>query len=157
MMIVHHVFRHPRRSAMKKTTALGLFLLLPLLCQVSEAATGDAPLKRRNGIMVEAKGRGVYVFDGDIKAGVSTCDPRCISLWPPVYAAADARPHGPFIVIATTNGRKMWAYKGKPVYRWLADKKRGDAGGDGVSGVWHVIRLTAADANDVAPYSAAER
>lgn len=142
---------------MKKISILAMLLLLSLFGQACMAATGDAPLKRRDGIMVDAKGRGVYTYDGDLKAGTSSCDSRCISLWPPIYAAADALPHGPYTIVPTTNGRRMWAYNGKPVYRWLADKKRGDAGGDGVSGVWHLVRLDAKAAKEVTPFSAAER
>ncbi|MDR8769500.1 hypothetical protein FEP86_05563 [Burkholderia multivorans] len=32
----------------------------------------------------------------------------------------------------------QWAYNGRPLYRWKMDRKAGDAGGDGVGGVWHV-------------------
>ncbi|HDR9764226.1 TPA: hypothetical protein QDC44_008515, partial [Burkholderia cepacia ATCC 25416] len=36
--------------------------------------------------------------------------------------------------------RKQWAYRGRPLYRWKQDRKPGDAGGDGIGGMWHVAR-----------------
>ncbi|MGN8186461.1 hypothetical protein ACTJLD_10810, partial [Burkholderia sp. 22088] len=45
-------------------------------------------------------------------------------------------PVGPELV-----GRsKQWAYRGRPLYRWKQDRKPGDAGGDGIGGMWHVAR-----------------
>ena len=38
------------------------------------------------------------------------------------------------------DGSKQWAYKGKPVYLWVKDKKPGDKTGHGVREVWHVIK-----------------
>ncbi|EMH3118748.1 hypothetical protein V6H04_003832, partial [Burkholderia multivorans] len=39
---------------------------------------------------------------------------------------------------ARDDGKMQWAYNGRPLYRWKMDRKAGDAGGDGVGGVWHV-------------------
>ena len=32
---------------------------------------------------------------------------------------------------------RQWAFKGKPLYRWLKDQKPGDKTGDGFNKVWH--------------------
>ncbi|TIX62921.1 MAG: hypothetical protein E5V33_14030, partial [Mesorhizobium sp.] len=32
------------------------------------------------------------------------------------------------------------AYDGKPVYTFVKDKKAGDVSGDGVAGVWHIVK-----------------
>jgi hypothetical protein len=37
-----------------------------------------------------------------------------------------------------TDGTKMWAYKGWPLYYWYEDMAAGDVKGDGVGGVWHL-------------------
>jgi len=42
--------------------------------------------------------------------------------------------------VTRDDGSKQWAYKGKPVYLWVKDKKPGDKTGDGVREVWHVIK-----------------
>jgi hypothetical protein len=33
------------------------------------------------------------------------------------------------------------------LYRWASDKKHGDAGGDGVSGVWRLVKVAAKPAD----------
>lgn len=43
-------------------------------------------------------------------------------------------------MITRDDGSKQWAYKGKPVYYWVKDKAAGDKTGDGVAGVWHIIK-----------------
>jgi len=104
----------------------------------------DPPFRQRGDILVEIKGRGVYTYDGDKVANQSDCFAQCRLLWPPVYAEDDAKPKGSFtIFVRKDDGRRQWAFKGKPLYRWVSDKKRGDAGGDGVAGVWRLIKITA--------------
>lgn len=102
---------------------------------------GYPPIRQRNGILVDVKGRGLYTYDGDTDPGKSNCDAQCRLLWPPIFADAGAVPKGPFTLVARKDGKQQWAYKGKPLYRWISDKKRGDAGGDGVGGVWHLVRV----------------
>jgi predicted lipoprotein with Yx(FWY)xxD motif len=52
--------------------------------------------------------------------------PTCTALWPPVYAAEDAKPVGAWTVIGRPDGRKQWAFEGQAVYRSALDKKPGD-------------------------------
>ena len=102
--------------------------------------SSDPPIRQRAGILVDLKGRGLYNFGGD-DPGKSNCSGQCILLWPPILASAEARPKGDFTLVVRDDGQKQWAWKGKPLYRWVSDKKRGDAGGDGVNGMWHLARL----------------
>jgi predicted lipoprotein with Yx(FWY)xxD motif len=54
-------------------------------------------------------------------------------------AAADAKPMGDWTIVARTEGTKMWAYKGMPLYTWIKDTKPGEATGDGMAmGAWKV-------------------
>jgi predicted lipoprotein with Yx(FWY)xxD motif len=39
-----------------------------------------------------------------------------------------------------TDGTLQWANEGKPLYTYANDKKPGDVTGDGMNGVWHVVR-----------------
>jgi predicted lipoprotein with Yx(FWY)xxD motif len=41
------------------------------------------------------------------------------------------------------DGRLQWARDGKPLYFFAGDAQPGDARGDGMSGAWHVLRLSA--------------
>jgi len=79
----------------------------------------------------------LYIFDNDTP-GVSNCYDTCAERWPPLFAADDAVPEGDFTVVERTDGTKMWAYKGMPLYFWVEDMAPGDITGDGVGGVWHL-------------------
>jgi len=43
-------------------------------------------------------------------------------------------------VITRDDGKKQWAYKGKPLYFWVGDTKVGDKTGDGVNKVWQLAK-----------------
>jgi predicted lipoprotein with Yx(FWY)xxD motif len=79
----------------------------------------------------------LYIFDND-EPGVTNCYDSCAEKWPPLFAADDATPEGEFTVVERTDGSKMWAYKGMPLYFWVDDMAPGDITGDGVGGVWHL-------------------
>jgi predicted lipoprotein with Yx(FWY)xxD motif len=85
----------------------------------------------------------LYVFDKDAN-GKSNCNGECAANWPPyaekvaMYNPANG---GPWTVITRDDGKKMWAYEGKPVYTFKNDKAPGDTKGDGVNGVWHIVKL----------------
>ena len=102
----------------------------------------DPPFRQRGDILVEIKGRGVYTYDGDKIANQSDCFAQCRLLWPPMYAEPESKPKGSFTIFTRKDdGKLQWAFKGKPLYRWVSDLKRGDAGGDGIAGVWRLIKI----------------
>ena len=70
-------------------------------------------------VLTDARGRTLYTFDKDSK-GVSTCYGLCSFAWPAAKAASNAIPSGQFTVVPRTNGGGIWAYKGAPLYRYLA-------------------------------------
>ena len=86
--------------------------------------------------LTDANGMTLYTYDKDT-AGVSNCYDKCAVNWPPLMAAADAKDEGDFTVVSRTDGTKMWAYTGAPLYLWIKDTKPGDTTGDGVGEVWH--------------------
>ena len=90
-------------------------------------------------IWTDMKGMALYTFDKDA-AGVSNCYDKCATNWPPLMAEADAKPEGKWTIVERTDGTKMWAYDGKPLYTWIKDTKPGDVTGEGVGGVWHLAK-----------------
>ena len=52
----------------------------------------------------------------------------------------DAKPVGDYTIIARDDGRRQWAYKGKPLYVWSKDGKPGDQSGEAFDNVWRVAR-----------------
>lgn len=90
-------------------------------------------------IYTDAKGMTLYTFDKD-KAGKSNCNGGCAVNWPPLDANAKATGSDDFSVITRADGSKQWAFKGMALYTWFKDKKPGDITGDGVKGVWHIVK-----------------
>lgn len=87
-------------------------------------------------VLTDSSGMTLYTFDKDT-AGVSNCYDQCAANWPPMYADDGATDAGEFTVVTRTDGTKMWAHEGMPLYLWVKDEKPGDTTGDGVGGVWH--------------------
>ena len=55
--------------------------------------------------------------------------PSCVQLWPPVLAAADAKPIGKWAIATRPDGRKQWTYDGWALYTSNLDKRPGDVWG----------------------------
>jgi len=91
-------------------------------------------------VLTDAKGMTLYTFDKDM-GGKSACNGPCAGNWPPLAAAADAKPAADYTIIARDDGGKQWAYKGKPLYTWKNDHKPGDITGDGfLNNTWHIAK-----------------
>jgi predicted lipoprotein with Yx(FWY)xxD motif len=101
---------------------------------MAQTKTGDSA---KGKVLTDAKGMTLYTFDKDSK-GKSACNGKCAVNWPPLMAAAGAKPGTGYSVVTRADGGKQWAYKGMPLYTWIKDKKPGDVTGDGVNKVWHV-------------------
>ena len=74
--------------------------------------------------------------------------PPCTEQWPPLFAAADAKPVGRWSIIARPEGTHQWAYDGYPVHTSYLDFLPGDvnaagslraAVGSGEGRVWSVV------------------
>ena len=113
-------------------------------CSTMEGMMGSAPAaptKTAGGVLTNSAGMTLYTFDKDAAgSGKSVCNGPCATNWPPLMAAADAKPSGDYTVITRDDGGKQWAYKGKPLYLWIKDSKPGDKTGDGFNNAWRVAR-----------------
>lgn len=81
----------------------------------------------------------LYTYARD-KPGVSTCYDDCARNWPPVILDAGAKLGENYSLIKRKDGRMQAAYKGRPLYMFIGDKKPGDINGDGVGGVWRLAK-----------------
>lgn len=105
------------------------------------AACASEPAKYFGGVMTDTRGMTLYVFDKDTAgSGKSVCNGPCAKNWPPLMAAADAKPTGDWSIVTRDDGTRQWAYRGKPLYLWAKDARPGDKSGDGVNNAWHVIK-----------------
>jgi predicted lipoprotein with Yx(FWY)xxD motif len=92
----------------------------------------------------------VYTYGNDKKGGPPTCTGSCAANWPaltvqnkPLVVVGDTLP-AKLGTIATADGNKQITYDGMPLYTFK------DAGpysvvGNGVEGLWHVVKLSASD------------
>jgi predicted lipoprotein with Yx(FWY)xxD motif len=122
---------------LRKTLPLWSAVLLAVA--IAAGAQTMPAKKAADGTWTDAKGMTLYVFDRD-SGGKSACNGPCATNWPPLMAAADAKPSGDWTVVTRDDGGKQWAYKGKPLYTWGKDAKPGDKTGDGVNNVWHTAK-----------------
>ena len=99
-------------------------------------------------VLAEANGQVVYTYGNDKKGGSPTCTGSCASTWPPVTGnpksiAADTLP-GTLGTVSMADGAKQITYNGYPLYTYKGAKPLSTTG-DGVGGLWHVIKLSASD------------
>jgi predicted lipoprotein with Yx(FWY)xxD motif len=99
-------------------------------------------------VLALANGDVVYTYGNDKKGGQPTCTSSCAAAWPavtgiPMTNAGEKLP-GPLGVVAMTNGGKQITYNGYPLYIFKSEKPLATTG-EGVSGLWHVIKLSAND------------
>ena len=112
------------------------------LCFATLAAhAASVPAMEKDGVLVDNADMTLYVFDKDpTGGGVSKCNGQCAHNWPPLAAAQGTMAEGDWSVVTRDDGSSQWAYKGRPVYRWIKDQKPGDKTGDGVLNLWHVAK-----------------
>lgn len=93
-------------------------------------------------VWTDDKGMTLYVFSKD-EANKSNCYDECAKEWPPYLSAADAKAEGKWTLVERTDGSKVWAFDGHPLYTYHDDKKPGDVNGDGVKdefGEWSAAK-----------------
>lgn len=122
-------------------------LLLTLLVSATLAACSGvgtraaAPAMMADGMLTGSNGMTLYTFDKDAAgSGKSMCNGPCATNWPPLMAMNGDMASGDYSIVMRDDGKKQWAFKGKPLYFWAKDQKAGDKTGDGFNNVWHVAR-----------------
>ncbi len=90
--------------------------------------------------LVGVNGMTLYTFDKDVK-GVSNCSGSCATTWPPYTTTVQptSMPTN-LAVITRADGSMQYTWKGMPLYYFSGDTKPGDTNGDGVNGVWHIVK-----------------
>jgi predicted lipoprotein with Yx(FWY)xxD motif len=98
-------------------------------------------------VLVNAKGRTLYHYTPDTATKVA-CVGGCATLWPPLLVpAGTTSPTGAsgltgFGTVARTGGELQVTYHGMPLYIYSGDSSAGQANGQGLGGVWHVITVS---------------
>lgn len=111
------------------------------------AATGAAVKTadtKLGSVLVDAQGRTLY-HRTDETASHIVCVDKCAVTWPPLFAQGNATPQAgvgvPQLTVAMRpDGKDQVAADGQPLYTFANDTKPGDTNGEGVAGIWHVIK-----------------
>lgn len=91
-------------------------------------------------ILANEQGLTVYVFDKD-SGSESNCYDACAKAWPPVVVAAGTALVSPLGTTARKDGSVQVTYDGRPVYTYVGDGSEGDTNGDGLGGIWHIVKI----------------
>jgi predicted lipoprotein with Yx(FWY)xxD motif len=99
-------------------------------------------------VLALANGDVVYTYGNDKQGGSPTCTSSCAAAWPavtgiPMTNAGEKLP-GTLGVVTMANGGKQITYNGLPLYTFKTAKPLMTTG-NGVDGLWHVIKLSASD------------
>ncbi len=92
-------------------------------------------------IAADTKGITLYVYDKDT-AGQSTCSGTCATIWPPYLVTGSEGSNLPkdITTVKRADGSMQYALSDKPLYYYSKDKDSGDVYGDGIGGIWHVVK-----------------
>ena len=117
-----------------------LLLALLFACASYQAIAAD-PAMVSGGVLTGSNGMSLYIFDKDAAgSGKSACNDGCAANWPPLLAMSGDTASGDYTIITRDDGKKQWAFRGKPLYYWAKDQKPGDKTGDGFNSVWHLAK-----------------
>jgi len=112
-------------------------LPLPRDVQVERNAAGS--------VLLDGRGHVLYTYARDSQPNVSTCVAECAKAWPPLEARnpplASAPPPTDWAVITRPDGKRQWAFRGKPLYTFAKDAAPRVALGDRVGQAWSVARI----------------
>lgn len=100
-------------------------------------------------VLANAKGYTLYWYSKDSMM-TSNCSGGCATSWPPLtgkpVAGMGVHLVGKFGTITRAGGVLQATYKGRPLYLYSGDTAPGQTKGNGLGGVWHVIRVSATGA-----------
>ncbi len=98
----------------------------------------SGPLNGQVFIMNE-KHMSLYFYSKDAN-GVSKCNGACAKAWPPALMPAGTQMPESYSLIKRDDGTMQIAFKGRPMYLYIKDRKIGDIKGDGAQGLWTLAR-----------------
>jgi len=112
----------------------------------SKGATVAVRSSKLGKILVDARGRTLYLFERD-KAGTSSCFGGCATAWPPYTTsgtpqAGSGASAAELGTTARSDGKTQVTYHGHPLYHYVGDTKVGDTTGEGVNAFgaeWYVL------------------
>jgi predicted lipoprotein with Yx(FWY)xxD motif len=120
----------------------------------SSAATVKTGRALGKTVLVNRAGMTLYSLSAETH-GRFICTGSCLSTWHPLVVRHGQKPtgHSGLGTIRRSNGQTQVTYKGKPLYTFAGDQKRGDAKGEGFKdvGTWHAAVVGSSGSSPTAP------
>ena len=142
-------------SSKTKTTSSGTpSTVASLSTSTSAAASGGSSTvqtasTKLGTVLVDAQGRTLYHLAPETTSHI-VCTGGCTSTWPPLLVEGTAKPSAgagvtaKLTVVMRPDGKDQVAADGLLLYTYSGDHAAGDTNGEGVAGVWHVVKVGAA-------------
>ena len=100
-------------------------------------------------VLVDSKGFTMYTYDPDTTNTIA-CTGQCAVNWPPLMGQPtsndNAVPSAKLSTEKRPDGTAQATYNGHALYLFSGDKAPGQDNGDGLMGVWHVVKVPAGSA-----------
>lgn len=98
-------------------------------------------------VLADSKGLALYGFEGD-SGTHSACYDRCAKVWPPLITEGPPQPSNgasasQLGTSRRSDGTVQVTYAGHPLYTYAADRKPGEANGNGrvaFGGMWYALK-----------------
>jgi predicted lipoprotein with Yx(FWY)xxD motif len=72
-------------------------------------------------MLLDSRKFSIYASDADGE-NKSNCDSLCAKTWIPMLAPESAHPHGDWTIFERSPGLRQWAFRKKPLYRFVLDR-----------------------------------
>jgi len=137
--IWHHL-NYAQQAASMHTAMINKPLMTAKPSMTQNGVYMMIPSKTAGTILTDSKGMTLYTYAKDTN-GVSNCAAACLKAWP-AYVAPSKTGTLPanISVIKRSDGTAQYAWKEMPLYYYVGDKKTGDVNGNGIGGVWSVVK-----------------
>jgi predicted lipoprotein with Yx(FWY)xxD motif len=149
---------HPRTIFVLSLALLPALLLTPASgsARSSKVVAKKAPnAALKEVILTNTKGLTLYSLSIE-KHGRFICTFACTSTWHPLVVPAGVKPTGPVplgTVKRPDDGHTQVTFKGRPLYVFSGDHKKGQANGEGFKdvGTWHAAKVESLSAPSPEP------
>ena len=135
----------PRRltALLLASLAAGLLASTPSVAATALVRTAHNAVLRHT-ILVDHSGHSLYALSAERRGRFICTDSACLSLWKPLVVREGVRPTGTVGHLATIkrpDGKLQVTYRGRPLYTFTEDRRRGQVNGEGFRdvGVWHAV------------------